>query len=379
MIDETNEIRPSTRQEVLAMIRRHPFVTVGIIVVFVVAGVFLAIRSSQATASSTKAAKAAADKKDDKKLPVEIALAKKGSISSWILTTATLEPDSQVTLVSETNGTVEKLYVEEGSVVREGQIIVQLAAREKQLALQKANIRLQNATMELDRRQKSYNQKIISQSEYDKAKFEMEVAESEKKSAEVEMDRITIRAPFSGIITERFIEKGQTIQVQTQLFTLVDRDPLKAKIYLPEKEIFGIQENQIVNLALNAQKDVKFQGRVRQVNPSVDPKTGTVKVTVEVTQAPEAVRPGSFIDVKLVTQRHEDSILIPKKALVEEAGEKYVFVISKGAATRKNVEIGFMDDQNAEILNGVNTGDSVVIAGQGSLRDGIKTEIVATR
>lgn len=361
------------------MIKRHPFVTGIIVVVLVAAGVFLAVRSSQATASSTKAEKAAADKKDEKKLPVEIAVAKKGSISSWILTTATLEPDSQVTLVSETNGTVEKLYVEEGSVVREGQIIVQLEAREKQVALQKANIRLQNATMELDRKQKSYDQKIISQSEYDKAKFEMEVAESEKKSAEVEIDRITIRAPFSGIITERYIEKGQTIQVQTQLFTLVDRDPLKAKIYLPEKEIFGIEENQIVNLALNAQKDVKFQGRVRQVNPSVDPKTGTVKVTVEVTQAPEAVRPGSFIDVKLVTQRHENSILIPKKALIEEAGEKYVFVISKGAATRKNVDIGFMDDQSAEILKGVNTGDSVVIAGQGSLRDGIKTEIVATR
>jgi membrane fusion protein, multidrug efflux system len=379
MIDETNEIRPSTRrQEVLAMIRRHPIVTISIVVLLVLGGVFYAYRSSQATASSTKNEKAA-DKKEEKKLPVEIAVAKKGSISSWILTTATLEPDSQVTIASETNGTVEKLYVEEGSMVKEGQVIVQLAAREKQVALQKANIRLQNASMELDRRQKSYDQKIISQSEYDKAKFEMEVAESEKKSAEVEIDRTTIRAPFTGIITERFIEKGQNIQPQSQLFTLVDREPLKARIYLPEKEIFGIQENQVVNLALNAQKDVQFQGRVRQINPSVDPKTGTVKVTVEVSQAPDAVRPGSFIDVKLITQRHDNSVLIPKKALVEEAGEKYVFMIVQGAAARKIVEIGFMDDQNAEILNGVKTGDSVVIAGQGSLRDGIKTEVVATR
>jgi membrane fusion protein (multidrug efflux system) len=379
MFDETKEIRPSsTGQEVLAMIKRHPIVTISVIVLLVLGGVFFAYRSSQATASTTKPDKAA-EKKEEKKLPVEISKAKKGSISSWILTTATLEPDSQVTIVSETNGTVEKLYVEEGSAVKEGQVIVQLAAKEKQVALQKANIRLQNAKMELDRKQKSYDQKIISQSEYDKAKFEMEVAESEKKSAEVDIDRITIRAPFTGIITERFIEKGQTIQPQTQLFALVDREPLKAKIYLPEKEIFGIQENQTVNLALNAQKDVQFQGRVRQINPAVDPKTGTVKVTVEVTKAPDAVRPGSFIDVKLVTQRHDNSILIPKKALVEEAGEKYVFLIANGTASRKNVEIGFMDDQNAEILKGVNTGDSVVIAGQGSLRDGIKTEVVSGR
>jgi membrane fusion protein, multidrug efflux system len=379
MFEETDEIRPMFHQEVIAMIRRHPIVTISLIAVLVVAGVFLAIRSSQATASSNKMEKAAQDKKEEKKLPVEIAVAKKGSISSWIITTATLEPESQVTLVSETNGIVAKLYVEEGNSVKEGQIICQLEDRGKQVVLQKANISYQNAKMELERRQKSYDQKIISQSEYDKAKYDMEVAESGQKTAQVDIDRMTIRAPFSGVITERFIEKGQTIQAQAQLFTLVDTNPLKAKIYLPEREIFGIEDNQTVELSLNAEKDVRFKGHVKQINPAVDPKTGTVKVTVEVTEAPQSVRPGSFIDVKLVTQRHDNSILIPKKALVEEAGERYVFLITKGIAARKSVQIGFMDDLNAEILKGINTGDSVVIAGQGSLRDGIKTEIVATR
>jgi membrane fusion protein (multidrug efflux system) len=357
MFDETGEIRPSTRQEVIAMIKRHPFVTVSVIVVLVAAGVFAAIRTLQATASTTKTDKASQEKKEEKKLPVEIAVAKKGSISSWILTTATLEPDSQVTIVSETNGTVAKLYVEEGMSVKEGQLIAQLEDRGKQVALQKANISYQNAKMELERKQKSYDQKIISQSEYDKAKYDMEVADSGKKTAEVDIDRMTIRAPFSGVITDRFIEKGQTIPTQAQLFTLLDREPLKAKIYLPEREIFGLQENQLVDLALNAQKDVKFQGHIRQINPAVDPKTGTVKVTVEVAHAPDAVRPGSFIDVKLVTQRHDNSILIPKKALVEEAGDRYVFLITKGTAVRKNVQIGFMDDQNAEITKGINSGD----------------------
>jgi len=379
MFDETDQIRPMFHQEVIAMIRRHPIVTISLVVVLVVAGVFFAYRSLQATASSNKMEKAAQDKKEEKKLPVEVAIAKKGSISSWILTTATLEPESQVTLVSETNGIVAKLYVEEGNSVKEGQIICQLEDRGKQVALQKATISYQNAKMELDRRQKSYDQKIISQSEYDKAKYDMEVAESGKKTAEVDIDRMTIRAPFSGVITERFIEKGQTIQAQAQLFTLVDTNPLKAKIYLPEREIFGIEDNQTVELSLNAEKDVHFKGNVKQINPAVDPKTGTVKVTVEVTEAPKSVRPGSFVDVKLVTQRHENSILIPKKALIEEAGERYVFLITKGIASRKSVQIGFMDDMNAEILKGVSTGDSVVIAGQGSLRDGIKTEIVASR
>ncbi len=163
------------------------------------------------------------------------------------------------------------------------------------------------------------------------------------------------------------------------MFTILDAEPLQAKIYLPEKEIYGISENQKIDLALNAQKNVAFAGHVRQINPAVDPKTGTVKVTIEITNPPSAVRPGSFVDVKLVTQRHDNVVLIPKKALIDEAGERYVFLIEKNLAVRRNVKVGFLDDTSAEVLSGIKQGDAVVVAGQGSLRDGAKTETVAQR
>ena len=148
---------------------------------------------------------------------------------------------------------------------------------------------------------------------------------------------------------------------------------------VPEKEILGVKEGQVVGMALNAQKDVVFKGSIRQINPAVDPKTGTVKVTVEITKAPSVVRPGSFVDVKLETQRHDKALLVPKKALLEEAGERFVFVINKDKASRRTISVGFLDDQNAEILSGVNPGETVVTSGQGSLREGSKTEIVAKR
>jgi membrane fusion protein (multidrug efflux system) len=346
----------------------------------VVGGIsFFVLRTSQATAQSNKTKTAEQPKNEERKLPVEVAVAKKGSISSWIMTTATLEADSQVTIVSETTGIVDRINVEEGMNVSEGQVLAVLSDRQKQVALQQSSIRLQNSIVELQRKQTSYDQKIISQQDYDKAKFEKEVAESQKKAAEVDVSRLMIHAPFSGTITERFIEKGQNIVLGAQLFTLVDRDPLEAKIYLPEKEIFGIQPKQKVSLTLNAQKSLTFEGHIKQINPSVDPKTGTVKVTVEVNQAPSEVRPGSFVDVRLVTQQHDNALLIPKKALIEEAGEQYVFLINNGAALRRTVRTGFMDDENAEVLSGLSAGNPVVIAGQGSLRDGTKTQIVANR
>lgn len=380
MSEQETKAKASRWQEVKDMVKRHPIYST-LIVLLVVGGIsFFVLRTSQATAQSNKSKQAAEQlKQEGKKLPVEVAVAKKGSISSWIITTATLEADRQVAVVSETTGVVDRILVEEGTAVGEGQVLAGFSDRQKEVALQQTRIRLLNANAELKRKQTSYDQKIISQVDYEKAKFEQEVAESEKNAAEVDISRLVIRAPFSGIVTERFIEKGQNIIIGTQLFTLVDREPLKAKIYLPEREVFGIQPNQKVSLALNAQKTLSFEGHIKQINPSVDPKTGTVKVTVEISKAPDEVRPGSFVDVRLVTQQHENALLIPKKALIEEAGEQYVFLINNGSALRRSVQIGFMDDENAEVLSGLAAGNSVVIAGQGSLREGTKTQIVASR
>jgi membrane fusion protein (multidrug efflux system) len=269
--------------------------------------------------------------------------------------------------------------VDEGNMVREGQLLATLSDRDKQVKLQQTNVRVSNAKQELERKQASFNARIISESEFQKAKYELEVAIEERNAAQVELDRSIIRAPFTGVITQRFVEKGQNVNPQSQLFTIVDSDPLEAKVYLPEKEIFGLSPNQKVALGLNAQKDVMFTGTIRQINPAVDPKTGTIKVTVEVTKAPAVVRPGSFVDVKLETQRHDNTLLIPKRALMEETGERFVFVIHSGKASRRIVTVGFQDDQNAEILSGVNQGEMVVTSGQGALRDGTKTEIIAKK
>ena len=373
---ETKSTAFSKQREVFGMIKRHPALT-GLVILLVLAGLFFVLRPTQATTTSNKPElpKSA----EERKLPVEVAKAQNGSISSSITTTASLEPDRQVTMISETNGIVAKIHVEEGDRVKEGQVLAELADREKQVALQKAMVHLEDTKQELNRKQMSYNEHIISQSEFEKARYEAQTAEAERNAAQVELDRTTIRAPFAGIVTSRFIEKGQNINTTTQLFTILDADPLEARIYLPEKEIYGISENQKIDLALNAQKEIKFSGHVKQINPAVDPKTGTVKVTIEITNPPSAVRPGSFVDVRLITQRHDNAILIPKKALIDEAGERYVFLIEKNLAVRRNVKVGFLDDVSAEVLSGVKQGDAVVIAGQGSLRDGSKTEIVAQR
>lgn len=308
--------------------------------------------------------------------PVQVAEVRRGANRNFTRTTATLEPDRQVQVVSETEGLVLRVYVDEGAQVQEGQLLAAIDTEDKQLALERAVVRLKKAQRDLERKKAALAAHIISQSEYDQAQYEAELAEAEKREAELELSRCTIRAPITGIVTERSLEPGQRVQPRQSLFTIVDMEPLRARIYLPEKEIFGIRPNQVVDLALNAQEEVVFQGRVEKIRPVVDPQTGTVKVTLIIPQPPPQVRPGSFVDVRVVTQRHEDALLVPKKALIEEYGESYVFVVQKGKAFRRKLQVGFSDDQFVEVLAGVQVGDRVVIAGQGSLRDGVPVEVV---
>jgi membrane fusion protein (multidrug efflux system) len=208
MFENERELKESeaSRWEVLGMIKQHPVITISVLVL-VIAGLFFVFRSSQATPSANKPEKTANINKEEKKLPVEISTAKKGAISSSIVTTASLEPDRQVTMVSETTGIVTKILVDEGDSVKEGQLLATFSDAEKQVALQKAIVHVQSAKQELERKQASVDQKIISQSDYEKAKYEMDVATSEKNSAQVDLDRATIRAPFAGVVTARFIEK----------------------------------------------------------------------------------------------------------------------------------------------------------------------------
>jgi membrane fusion protein (multidrug efflux system) len=114
----------------------------------------------------------------------------------------------------------------------------------------------------------------------------------------------------------------------------------------------------------------RLEGRIDLVNPLVDPESGTIKVTVEVTDYPSSTRPGDFVEVSIVTDRHEGSLLVPRIAVVTERGQRSVYVIDGATAHQRVVGVGFEDDVNAEILSGLESGELVVVQGQRSLRDG---------
>ena len=334
--------------------------------------------SEAAEQNSTEAVEGAAENEaeteedEEVAVPVEVAEVTTGAITSYISATANLVAEDQVKVLSEAEGRVERLLVEEGDLVGKGQVLAVLVQDEAKMALSKVELRASNAKAALDRAEGTRDQGLISAEAYDKLKMEFEVASQEVAEAEWLLAKTVIRAPFSACVTERFITQGQHLRPGDELFTVADYNPLVARIYLPESDVLELEEGREVRIALAANTKVSFAGRIRQIAPVVDTATGTVKVTVEAVKPPAGVRPGAFVSIGIVREQHPSALLLPRESVVRELRAAHVFISEDGTAIKKAVELGLEEGDLVEVISGVAEGDNVVVAGQGALDDGQK-------
>jgi membrane fusion protein (multidrug efflux system) len=305
-------------------------------------------------------------------VPVEVAEVTTGAITSYISATANLVAEDQVKVLSEAEGRVERLLVEEGDMVSKGQVLAVLVQDEAKITLSKVELKASNAKAALDRAEGTHHQGLISAEAYDKLQMEYDIARQEVAEAEWLLAKTVIRTPFSACVTERFITQGQHLRPGDELFTVADYDPLVARIYLPESDVIELEEGREVRIALAANAELTFAGRIRQIAPVVDTATGTVKVTVEAVKPPTGVRPGAFVSIGIVREQHPTALLLPRESVIRELRAAHVFISEDGTAVKKAVELGLEEGDLVEVISGVAAGDNVVVAGQGALDDGQK-------
>ncbi len=318
------------------------------------------------------------DTEEDEEIPVPVEVAEimAGDIASYISATANLVAEDQVKVKSEAEGRVERLNVEEGDLVKKGQVLAVLVQDEARIAKSKVELKASNTSAALLRAQDSFEQGLISSEAFDKLKMDHEIAMQEVAEAEWRLAKTVIRAPFTSRITERFITLGQHLRPGDELFTVADYDPLVARIYLPERDVYELEEGREVRITPAAGTELSFTGRIRQIAPVVDTATGTVKVTVEAVNAPAGVRPGAFVAIDIVRERHAGALLLPRESVIRELRTAHVFITEDNVAVKRPVTLGIEEGELVEVLTGVAEGDAVVTAGQGGLDDGQKIKVL---
>jgi membrane fusion protein (multidrug efflux system) len=344
---------------------------IGLVLLVTAVGLSCAFKNANSNGKKKKA-----DKDPITAAPVEVSEVRDGSISTFLETTATLEAQNSATLLARREGPVVEVAAEEGQWMKAGDLLARLDDKEARLAVDRAELELEVAKRGADRADQLQAQGFMSPKEQDDLVLKRRTAEVELEQARYNLGLTRIVAPFSGRVVERTIHLGETVTSGKSCFTLVDFDPVLARLYFPERDLPAVKVGQQALVTMDSHPGQVFEARVSLVNPVVDQANGTFKVTLELPNPGGGLRPGAFARVRLKTGSFANTLLLPRRGVLNEDGEDYVFVARGDSAVRIPVRLGAIENDTAQILSGLGRGERVVTVGQGGLKQGSKIRVV---
>ena len=218
---------------------------------------------------------------------------------------------------------------------------------------------------------KSWEAEITSaESVHTQADIALKLAQKRRRDA-------TIIAPIAGVISQKFLDLGGMAVPTAPIFEIVNIDSVKATADVIEAQLSELSLNQEATIIIDGLK-TSLTGNITYISPTLRPLQRTAKVEFHIDNTDGMLRPGMFAKLTIPIDVRENTILIPRKSLIEDVESKtqIIFLVEKGVSKRRPVEIGLVRGTKVEILNGLNVGESVIIAGQHSLKDGDNVNIV---
>jgi membrane fusion protein (multidrug efflux system) len=266
-------------------------------------------------------------------------------------------------------GSVIALLADEGQSVAKGQTLARLDDTEARIALSRAKLALEQAERDATRGQALLERGVQAQVTMDELTFKLRTAKESVAQAEYDLAQTRIVAPFGGKVVGAS-SSGETVTPGKDCFRVDDFDPCSPRLPDRDRRVVG-------RAALGLTPTDRSSPPGPIVNPMIDRSNGTFKVTLEVSDPSAVLRPGSFARVRLESASYADVVVLPRKAVVTEDGDSYVFVASGDSVNRVAVQLGAIAGDTAQILTGLEPGAKVVTVGQGGLKQGARIKPVA--
>ena len=309
-------------------------------------------------------------------IPVETVQPSRSNIDAIYSGTAPIEALADATVVAKVGGEVREILVEEGDNVVRGQVLARLDGDRLRLEMEQAEANLRKLQRDYQRNVDLKDKSLISVGDFEKIQYEMEALKATFDLAKLELDYTEIRAPIDGVVSERFIKLGNTIDGNARAFQVTSPEPLVSYLYVPEREYRRIDRGQVAAIEIDALQGLRFDATVARVSPVIDPGTGTFKITIEVSDPLRRLKPGMFGRIRIVYDSREMALQIPRGAVIANSGKTTVFVVEDNTARRRPIRTGYTDAGNVEVLEGLDDDDEVVIVGQTNLKDGSKVSVI---
>jgi membrane fusion protein (multidrug efflux system) len=312
------------------------------------------------------------------------------SLNSYLVLNGIVEPERTVEIFSRLSAYVKQIVKEEGAFVRENDVLALLDDKEIRISYQQARIQLEQAKLSLEEAEANLNRSqelikkdLISEQEfqtteatYKQRQLDYENRQESFKDLELQLNWTRIRSLSDGYITERLVEVGDRVNTNQQVYTIEDFSPLLVRVFVPTSDSIKLKTDMLTEVTTEIIEGTIFQGRVKLINPRVDVQSGTVKVTVEVFDETLMLKPGMFVEAKIVIGKKEDVLVIPRKSILFKQNKTYVFVMDRNQVSQREIVLGLTEEDHVEILSGLERGEVIVTVGVEGLKDGERVEVV---
>jgi RND family efflux transporter MFP subunit len=285
----------------------------------------------------------------------------------------TLAARDEAAVAAQVAGQIEKLSVDLGDRVAAGQELAlidtasyEALVRQSAANLARARASAANAAQNLKRTRDLQKEKIASASDLDQATAESEETQAGVKSAEaadaiarLNLERSRVRAPFAGAIAQRLVTEGNYVAVGAPIVRLVNTDPLRLRLDVPERESNAVHPDQEVRLVVEGDANT-YTGRLARIAPAIRQSDRMLQVEADVPN-PGTLRAGLFARAQIIVNQSEESLSIPPNALITFAGLEKVIVVQDGKAAERTVTTGRRGADWIEITSGLKAGEPVVL------------------
>lgn len=358
-------------------------------------------------------------------LQVKVEEARLGDLIIKLRSPAEAVTDRKIVMKAEVQGVIKNLNVEESKHVRKGDLLVELDDHEYRLSYENAEAsrlkafsemlveqrfadvgggsggeqsdELISAKQQFQQSGQQYQKGLISREEFERrsrlyegvliesggkkdevvaAMKGLTQAEISVKKAQLDLEKTKIRAPFFGIITDIKASPGEHVTVGRELFTLVNISRIQVHASVLESEIGKMQVGREVDLKFSAYPGRVFKGKVSAISPIVNPEYKTCKVFIDVENPKEELKPGMHAEVEIAAEIHKNKLLVPQDSILTRSQRRLLFVVEDGLAKWRYVEIGLENEDYAEILDGVEAGEQVIVEGHFTLAHDAHVKIV---
>jgi len=341
-------------------------------------GAFVAVAALAASGCSR--ADAAANV-DTSSVPV---IAQTATLSSrqWSTTASGIvQPNTTVDVAFEVPGKVVMVGPDEGQSVRAGQPIAALDPTDYRLSVEQASAQADRAARDRDRNQPLLASGGIAPADMDHLETGARQSAAAADLAKKKLADAHLAAPISGVVARRAIEVGATVSPGQPVFTIVDLDPVRVRVGVPEGDIGRVTEGAAATVRIPA-LDASFAGRVSLIGVAADPATRSYTVEIKVPNPTRRLRAGMVAEATIENGLKVSALMLPAAAVLHDGGVNgativYVLDRDAGRVHARRVTTGLARGDSLEIASGVTPSDRVVVAGQQRVRDGARVQLAS--